>query len=109
MRTWTGQWICVCYLPQPFTSERQRVEYLFGLYEQLTTPLLPPAAAKRPRHRRRHPIPHRLRAAGPLRFGSKDPGRLTRRGPERRAHRRFVELRPGRLRWRTAPVVRGCL
>jgi hypothetical protein len=38
-----------CYRPQPFTSERQRVEYLFGLYEQLTAPLLPPAKPKRPR------------------------------------------------------------
>lgn len=28
-----------CYRPQPFTSERQRVEYLFALYEKLTTPL----------------------------------------------------------------------
>ena len=41
----------LCYRPQPFTSERQRVKYLFGLYEQLTTPLLPPAASKRPRRR----------------------------------------------------------
>src|SRR5208282_494349 len=41
----------LCYRPQPFTSERQRVEYLFGLYEQLTTPLLPLAAPKRPRKR----------------------------------------------------------
>jgi len=41
----------LCYRPQPFTSERQRVEYLFGLYEQLTAPLLPPAGQKRPRKR----------------------------------------------------------
>ena len=41
----------LCYRPQPFTSERQRVEYLFGLYEQLTAPLLPPAAPKRLRRR----------------------------------------------------------
>ena len=37
----------LCYRPQPFTSERQRVEYLFGLYEQLTAPLLPVAKPKR--------------------------------------------------------------
>ncbi len=37
----------LCYRPQPFTSERQRVEYLFGLYEQLTAPLLPAAKPKR--------------------------------------------------------------
>ena len=28
-----------CYRSQPFTSERQRVEYLFALYERLTAPL----------------------------------------------------------------------
>ncbi len=28
-----------CYRAQPFTSERQRVEYLFMLYEKLTAPL----------------------------------------------------------------------
>ena len=37
----------LCYRSQPFTSERQRVEYLFNLYEQLTAPLLPPAKPKR--------------------------------------------------------------
>ncbi len=37
----------LCYRRQPFTSERQRVEYLFGLYEQLTAPLLPAAKPKR--------------------------------------------------------------
>jgi hypothetical protein len=29
-----------CYRSQPFTSERQRVEYLFKLYEELTRPLV---------------------------------------------------------------------
>lgn len=28
-----------CYRSQPFTSERQRVEYLFGLYGNLVAPL----------------------------------------------------------------------
>ena len=41
----------LCYRPQPLTSERQRVEYLFGLYEQLTAPLLPAAKPKRSRKR----------------------------------------------------------
>jgi hypothetical protein len=41
----------LCCRPQPFTSERQRVEYLFGPYEQLTAPLLPAATPKRPRKR----------------------------------------------------------
>ncbi len=28
-----------CYRPEPFTSERLRVEFLFGLYEKLAAPL----------------------------------------------------------------------
>jgi len=39
----------LCYRPQPFTSERQRVEYPLGLYQQLTAPLL--LAAEVPRLR----------------------------------------------------------
>ena len=30
-----------CYRPEPFKSDRERVEYLFSLYEKLTAPLLP--------------------------------------------------------------------
>jgi hypothetical protein len=30
-----------CYRSQPFTSDRQRVEYLFALYEKLIAPLAP--------------------------------------------------------------------
>ncbi|MEI6280194.1 MAG: type IIL restriction-modification enzyme MmeI, partial [Verrucomicrobiae bacterium] len=30
-----------CYRPEPFRSDRERVEHLFRLYEQLTAPLLP--------------------------------------------------------------------
>jgi hypothetical protein len=30
-----------CYRAAPFTSDRQRVEFLFALYEKLTAPLLP--------------------------------------------------------------------
>ena len=30
-----------CYRSQPFTSERQRVEFLFALHEELIAPLLP--------------------------------------------------------------------
>ena len=29
----------LCHRPKTFQSDRERVEYLFGLYEQLTTPL----------------------------------------------------------------------
>ena len=37
----------LCYRKEPFTSERQRVEYLFALYEKLTAPLLPVAKKRR--------------------------------------------------------------
>lgn len=50
----------LCYRPQPFANDRQRVEFLFGLYEKLTAPLLP--AAKKPR-------PRRNVSAKPLRTG----------------------------------------
>jgi hypothetical protein len=41
-----------CYRPEPFTSDRERVEFLFALYEKLTAPLLPaPTPAKRRRRR----------------------------------------------------------
>ena len=39
-----------CYRSQPFDTERQRVEFLFALYEKLTTPLL--AAGKKKRKRK---------------------------------------------------------
>lgn len=39
----------LCYRPQPFENDRQRVEYLFALYEKLTAPLIPPA--KKPRRK----------------------------------------------------------
>jgi len=31
----------LCYRPQPFENDRQRVEFLFALYEKLTAPLIP--------------------------------------------------------------------
>ena len=40
-----------CYRPEPFPSDRHRVEYLFALYEQFTAPLV--AAAKPARKGRR--------------------------------------------------------
>lgn len=54
-----------CYRNQPFTSERQRLEFLFSLYEQLTAPL---TAGANPRRRREPDAPsprpgrHRKRA-----------------------------------------------
>jgi hypothetical protein len=38
-----------CYRSQPFESDRQRVEYLFALYEKLTAPLVPPVKKARKR------------------------------------------------------------
>jgi hypothetical protein len=38
-----------CYRSEPFASDRQRVEYLFTLYEQLTAPLVAHARTKRTR------------------------------------------------------------
>ena len=38
-----------CYRSQPFESDRQRVEYLFALYEKLTAPLMPSAKKARKR------------------------------------------------------------
>lgn len=41
-----------CYRPQKFDSERERVEHLFQLYEQLTAPLAPTAAGGKTRRRK---------------------------------------------------------
>ena len=38
-----------CYRPEPFNSDRERVEFLFTLCEQLTAPLLPPTTRSRRR------------------------------------------------------------
>jgi hypothetical protein len=37
----------LCYRPQPFQNDRQRVEYLFALYERLVAPLTAPAKKTR--------------------------------------------------------------
>ena len=39
-----------CYRPDPFPSDRHRVEYLFALYAKLTAPLV---AASKPERRRK--------------------------------------------------------
>ncbi|HEX5422638.1 MAG TPA: DNA methyltransferase [Candidatus Acidoferrales bacterium] len=43
----------LCYRPQPFQNDRQRVEFLFTLYEKLTAPLIAP----KKKSRRREPSP----------------------------------------------------
>ncbi len=40
-----------CYRSAAFTSDRQRVEFLFGLYERLSRPALPPASPSPARRR----------------------------------------------------------
>lgn len=37
----------LCYRPQPFTNERNRIEFLFNLYEEYTKPLLTPIKKKK--------------------------------------------------------------
>jgi hypothetical protein len=39
----------LCYRPEKFESDRERVEFLFTLYEKLTAPLLPAARSKKGR------------------------------------------------------------
>jgi hypothetical protein len=40
-----------CYRSAPFTSDRQRIEFLFALYEQYTSPLLPVEGKKARKNR----------------------------------------------------------
>jgi hypothetical protein len=62
-----------CYRPQPFDSDRHRVEYLFGLYEKLTTLFAAAAKPKRGRKSKAPPpndrvprrTPRNARPAGP--------------------------------------------
>lgn len=42
-----------CYRPEPFHSDRERVEFLFALYERLTARLLPATKSRRARQPRR--------------------------------------------------------
>jgi len=41
-----------CYRKEPFESDRQRVEFLFALYQKLTAPLIPAVKATRGRKAR---------------------------------------------------------
>ena len=53
-----------CYRPEPFHSDRERVEFLFSLYEKLTAPLLP--VTHKTRGRRSPPgAPRRTRQRTP--------------------------------------------
>jgi hypothetical protein len=41
-----------CYRPEPFEAERERIEYLFALYEKLTTQLVSVAPTKKRRRKK---------------------------------------------------------
>ena len=45
----------LCYRKEPFHSDRERVEYLFALYEKLSTPLT--AGMEKPKGRRKKSQP----------------------------------------------------
>jgi hypothetical protein len=55
-----------CYRPEPFPSDRHRVEYLFALYEQLTAPLVAAAARKPKKARCQKEGGTALRLASPM-------------------------------------------
>jgi hypothetical protein len=61
-----------CYRKQPFTSDRQRVEFLFALYERFTAPLLPAEPKKRGRSVKRPQAPKQPRRAATLLLGQAD-------------------------------------
>jgi hypothetical protein len=44
-----------CYRPKAFASDRERVEFLFSLYERIVAPLLPKESKKKLRERPRRP------------------------------------------------------
>ena len=50
-----------CYRPEAFHSDRERVEHLFRLYEQLTAPLLPATPRRRGRAATTASLPTRPR------------------------------------------------
>ena len=43
-----------CYRKEPFENDRQRVEFLFALYQKLTAPLIPAAKATRARKKQQN-------------------------------------------------------
>jgi hypothetical protein len=50
-----------CYRETPFKSERERVEYLFTLYENLANPLLPGTGKKGTRpHKSKESVPEKI-------------------------------------------------
>jgi len=62
-----------CYRPEPFHSDRERVEFLFSLYEKLTAPLLPVTPKMRGRHSQPAAIPRPTRQRTPALPGQNPP------------------------------------
>jgi hypothetical protein len=60
-----------CYRSEPFHSDRERVEFLFSLYEKLTAPLLPVTPKMRGRHSQPAAIPRPTRQRTPALLGQK--------------------------------------
>jgi hypothetical protein len=54
-----------CYRAEPFHSDRERVEHLFRLYEQLTAPLLPAESRRRAAGTAATPATRRVRSRTP--------------------------------------------
>ncbi len=63
-----------CYRPKPFHSDRERVEHLFRLYEQLTAPLLPASPKTRTPRTANAPDATRARRARALGLPSANTG-----------------------------------
>ena len=65
-----------CYRPEPFHSDRERVEFLFSLYEKLTAPLLPATPKTRTKRQSVSTAPPRAGRLGtpPLAGQSPPPG-----------------------------------
>jgi hypothetical protein len=63
-----------CYRSEPFHSDRERVEFLFSLYEKLSAPLLPVAPTTRPRRSQKSPTtPRPKRRRTPALLGKNPP------------------------------------
>jgi hypothetical protein len=60
-----------CYRSEPFHSDRERVEFLFSLYEKLTAPLLPVTPKTRGRRSQPTTIPRPTRQRTPALLGQK--------------------------------------
>ena len=63
-----------CYRPEPFRSDRERVEFLFSLYEKLTAPLLPVTQKTGGRRAKTPPAARAARQRTPWLPGQDQPG-----------------------------------